>query len=104
MLAERAWRACPRGAIKTRGVDERGWDMRRLNGVDALMLYIETPEVHMHTLKIGVLDVSGVPGGYDFEVFRAAAFPRLQAMAPLRYQLVDIPLKLHHPMWVVNEE
>jgi diacylglycerol O-acyltransferase / wax synthase len=78
--------------------------VKRLNGVDALMLYIETPEVHMHTLKIGVLDVSGVPGGYDFEVFRAAAFPRLQAMAPLRYQLVDIPLKLHHPMWVVNEE
>ena len=23
-------------------------------------------------------------------------------MEPLRYQLVDIPLKLHHPMWVVN--
>src|SRR5918994_7072466 len=25
-------------------------------------------------------------------------------MAPLRYQLVDIPMKLHHPMWVINEE
>ena len=25
-------------------------------------------------------------------------------MAPLRYQLVDIPLKLHHPMWVVNDD
>ncbi|OBK75288.1 wax ester/triacylglycerol synthase family O-acyltransferase, partial [Mycobacterium sp. 1274761.0] len=34
----------------------------------------------------------------------AIAFPRLQAMAPLRYQLVDIPFKLHHPMWVINEE
>ncbi|OBB00635.1 diacylglycerol O-acyltransferase [Mycobacteriaceae bacterium 1482268.1] len=67
------------------------------------MLYIETPEVHMHTLKIGVLDVSKVDG-YDFDLFRAIAFPRLQAMAPLRYQLVDIPFKLHHPMWVVNEE
>lgn len=62
------------------------------------MLYIETPEVHMHTLKIGILDVSDVPGGYDFDVFRAVAFPRLQTMAPLRYQLVDIPLKMHHPM------
>jgi len=37
-------------------------------------------------------------------VFRQVAFPRLQAMAPLRYQLVDIPMKLHHPMWVINEE
>ncbi len=67
------------------------------------MLYLETPEVHMHTLKIGILDVSKVDG-YSFDVFREVAFPRLQAMAPLRYQLVDIPLKLHHPMWVINEE
>jgi hypothetical protein len=36
--------------------------MMRLNGVDALMLYSETPEVHMHTMKIGVLDVSGLNG------------------------------------------
>ncbi|MFW0150254.1 WS/DGAT/MGAT family O-acyltransferase [Mycobacterium sp. smrl_JER01] len=77
--------------------------MRRLNGVDAMMLYSETPEVHMHTLKIGVLDVSAVDG-YDFDVFRRAALPRLHALAPLRYQLVDIPLKFHHPMWVQNAE
>jgi diacylglycerol O-acyltransferase / wax synthase len=80
-----------------------GVGVKRLNGVDALMLYIETPEVHMHTLKIGILDVSNVPG-YSFDLFRQVAFPRLQAMAPLRYQLVEIPLKLHHPMWVINEK
>ena len=34
------------------------------------MLYSETPEIHMHTLKIGVLDVSGVEGGFTFELFR----------------------------------
>ncbi|QZT59045.1 WS/DGAT/MGAT family O-acyltransferase [Mycolicibacterium austroafricanum] len=77
--------------------------MRRLNGVDAMMLYSETPEIHMHTLKIGVLDVSDVEG-YDFDLFRRAAVPRLHALAPLRYQLVDIPLKFHHPMWVQNAE
>ena len=81
-----------------------GVGVKRLNGVDALMLYTETPEIHMHTLKIGVLDVSNVEGGFSFDLFRAVAFPRLQAMAPLRYQLVDIPLKLHHPMWVVNDD
>ena len=26
------------------------------------------------------------------------------ALAPLRFQLVDIPLKLHHPMWVQNAD
>ncbi len=84
------------------GEVERG-DMKRLNGVDALMLYSETPEVHMHTLKIGILDVSGVDG-FDFELFRLVAYPRLMALTPLRYQLVDIPLKLHHPMWVENDD
>ena len=67
------------------------------------MLYSETPEIHMHTLKIGVLDVSSIEG-YDFEFFRRAALPRLHALAPLRYQLVDIPWKFHHPMWVQNAE
>jgi diacylglycerol O-acyltransferase len=81
-----------------------GVGMKRLNGVDALMLYSETPEIHMHTLKIGVLDVSGVEGGFSFGLFRRVAYPRLLAMEPLRYQLVDIPLKLHHPMWVVNDD
>lgn len=68
------------------------------------MLYTETPEIHMHTLKIGVLDVSGIEGGYSFDLFRQLAYPRLQAMAPLRHQLVNVPLKLHHPMWVVNDD
>src|ERR1700761_1801103 len=67
------------------------------------MLYSETPEIHMHTLKIGVLDVSGVDG-YNFDMFRRVAYPRLFALAPLRYQLVDIPLKLHHPMWAQNPD
>ena len=78
--------------------------MKRLNGVDALMLYSETPEIHMHTLKVGVLDVSGVEGGFSFELFRDVAYSRLMALAPLRFQLVDIPLKLHHPMWVQNAD
>lgn len=78
--------------------------MKRLNGVDALMLYSETPEIHMHTLKIGIIDTTGTPGGYSFEAFRQAAYPRLFALAPLRYQLVDVPLKLHHPMWVENPD
>ncbi|HUB57675.1 MAG TPA: wax ester/triacylglycerol synthase family O-acyltransferase [Mycobacterium sp.] len=78
--------------------------MKRLNGVDALMLYSETPEIHMHTLKIGVLDVSGVEGGFSFELLREVGYPRLMALPPLRFQLVDIPLKLHHPMWVQNAD
>lgn len=76
--------------------------MERLNGVDALMLYSETPEIHMHTLKVGVLDVSRVPGGYSRDYARQVAAPRLLALRPLRRRLVDIPGRLHHPMWVDN--
>ncbi|MGE2717101.1 WS/DGAT/MGAT family O-acyltransferase [Mycolicibacterium litorale] len=76
--------------------------MKRLNGVDALMLYSETPEMHMHTLKVGILDISDVGGGYSRELVRKVAAPRLLAMAPLRRQLVEIPGRLHHPMWVQN--
>src|SRR4051795_7835696 len=103
MFAEVAWRASARGAIGP-GTGRTGRDMRRLNGVDALMLYSETPEIHMHTLKIGILDVSGVEGGFTFDFFREVAYPRLMALPALRYQLVDVPLKLHHPMWVENDD
>ena len=88
----------------TDGCKRSNEDVKRLNGVDALMLYSETPEIHMHTLKIGVLDVSGIEGGFSFELFRKVAYPRLLALAPLRFQLVEIPLKLHHPMWVQNAD
>lgn len=64
------------------------------------MLYSETPEIHMHTLKVGVLDVSGVAGGYSRELLLRVAGPRLLALPPLRRRLVDIPGRLHHPMWV----
>ena len=78
--------------------------MKRLNGVDALLLYSEAPEIHMHTLKIGILDVSGLDEEFSFELFRRVAQPRLLELTPLRYQLVDIPLRLHHPMWVQNDD
>ena len=78
--------------------------MRRLSGMDAMLLYGETPEIHMHTLKIGVLDVSGLENGFSFEVWCRNAYPRLLSLAPLRYQLVEIPIKMHHPMWRINAD
>ncbi len=40
--------------------------MEQLTGIDAGMLYMETPALHMHTLKVGVLDTSGLEGGYSY--------------------------------------
>lgn len=69
-----------------------------------MMLYSETPEIHMHTMKIGVLDVSELEGDFTLELFHRLVYPRLMALPPLRYRLVDIPLKLHHPMWLENTD
>ena len=30
--------------------------MRRLNGMDAYLLYSETPNLHSHTLKVAVIE------------------------------------------------
>ncbi|MEO3757272.1 wax ester/triacylglycerol synthase family O-acyltransferase [Mycobacterium sp. B14F4] len=78
--------------------------MKRLNGMDALLLYSETPNVHTHTLKIAFLGTGdrGAPPGFD--AFRDALERRLHLLEPLRYKLVDIPWRLHHPMWLQNCE
>ncbi|MBW0018103.1 MAG: wax ester/triacylglycerol synthase family O-acyltransferase [Mycobacterium sp.] len=74
--------------------------MKRLGGYDALLLYSQTPSVYTHTMKIGVIDAGRK--GLTFEQFRLLIAERLGLMEPLRYQLVDIPWKLHHPMWREN--
>jgi len=38
-------------------------------------------------------------GEFDFGVFRRTIARRLHLLDPLRYRLVDIPWRLHHPMW-----
>lgn len=76
--------------------------MKRLTGLDAMLLYSETPQIHTHTIKLGVFDVSGLRDGYTFESFRRVMAARMLGLAPMRYRLVDIPFKFHHPMWQEN--
>ncbi len=78
--------------------------MKRLNGMDAMLLYSETPNLHTHTLKVAVIDATDYDGDFSFEVFRQTIQRRLHLLDPLRYRLVDIPWKLHHPMWMEDCE
>jgi diacylglycerol O-acyltransferase len=75
--------------------------VKRLGGWDAVLLYNETPNLHQHTLKIAVVDASNNPE-FGFDRFRQTLARRLHLMEPLRYSLVEIPGKLHHPMWLEN--
>jgi len=70
--------------------------------MDAMLLYSETPNLHTHTLKVAVIDPSDFDGEFGFEVFRHHLRRRLHLLEPLRYKLVDIPWRLHHPMWQEN--
>ncbi|MDT5168898.1 MAG: diacylglycerol O-acyltransferase / wax synthase [Mycobacterium sp.] len=78
--------------------------MKRLNGMDALLLYSETPNVHTHTLKIAILDTGDRDVEFGFDEFRQALAQRLHLLEPLRYKLVDIPWWVHHPRWLQNCE
>ena len=76
--------------------------MKRLNGMDAMLLYSETPNLHMHSLKVAIVNAAAFNGEFGFDVFRETIARRLHLLDPLRYTLVDIPWRLHHPMWLEN--
>lgn len=76
--------------------------MKRLNGMDAMLLYSETPNLHTHTLKVTVVDPAD--GAFGFEAFRRHLLGRLHLLEPLRYRLIDMPWRLHHPMWLPDCE
>ncbi|GFG63731.1 putative diacyglycerol O-acyltransferase [Mycobacterium kubicae] len=73
--------------------------MKRLSGWDAVLLYSETPNVHMHTIKAAVIELDPDRRDFGIEAFRQVLKGRLDKLEPLTYQLIDVPFKFHHPMW-----
>src|SRR5688500_15763424 len=61
---------------------------------------METPTLHMHTLKISVVDPSGIEGGYTFARFKDVLDERLHLLPPFRRRIVEVPFRLHHPVWI----
>ena len=78
--------------------------MQRLTGLDAGYLYMETPSLHMHTLKISVLDPTTVPGGYAFGRVKEELGRRLHLLPPFRRRLVTVPFGLNHPLWIEDPD
>ena len=72
--------------------------MQRLSGLDAMFFYLETPNTHMHVTGVYVLEVGD--SGLCFDSVRDLVARRLPMAAPFRRRLVEVPFKLHHPMWV----
>jgi diacylglycerol O-acyltransferase / wax synthase len=79
--------------------------VKRLSGWDAVLLYSETPTVHMHTLKLAVIELDDLGGRkFGIDEFRRVIHNRLHKLDPFRYELIGIPFKFHHPMWRENCE
>lgn len=76
--------------------------MKRLTGWDAVLLYSETPNVHMHTIKVAVIELDPESRGFTIDAFRQVIAGRMDKLVPLGYRLIDVPYKFHHPMWREN--
>ena len=75
--------------------------MERFTGQDASFLYMETPSVHMHTLKIAVIDLPAeLPHADVFDLVRLSMETKLHLVPRLRLRPVEVPGGLHHPIWV----
>jgi diacylglycerol O-acyltransferase len=78
--------------------------MERLSGLDASFLYFETPSMHMHVAMTAIFDPSTMPGGYDIERIREGIASRLHLVPPFRRRVVEVPFRLHHPLWVEDPD
>ena len=77
--------------------------MERLSGLDAGFLYMETPTLHMHTLKVAVLDRP--PGDeLPFTEIHDEIRARLPLLPPFRRRIVDVPFGFHHPVWIEDPD
>src|SRR4030081_2513957 len=78
--------------------------MKRLTGIDATFLYMETASVQPYVASVAVFDPSTVPGGYSFEKVRDLVRDRLPLLPPFRWRLVEVPFGLTHPLWVEDPD
>jgi diacylglycerol O-acyltransferase len=76
----------------------------RLTGLDASFLYMETPTLHMHVSMAAVFDPSTVPDGYSFRRIRQMIVDRIPQVPVFQRRLVEVPLRLGHPVWVDDPE
>ena len=76
--------------------------MQRLSGLDAMFFYLETPSSHMHVTGVYVME----PGdrATSFQAIRSMVEERLPLAAPFRRRLVEVPLKLSHPLWIEDPD
>jgi diacylglycerol O-acyltransferase len=74
--------------------------MKRLSGLDASFLYLESSAQLMHVCGILVLDPATIPGEYSFAEMKAVLEARVATIPDFRRKLKEVPLEIDHPVWI----
>jgi diacylglycerol O-acyltransferase / wax synthase len=77
--------------------------MKRLSFVDALFLYMETPETPMHIASVTIFKPVS-PRDDFFGRFREHVAARLDLLPSYRRRLEPTPLGIDHPAWVIEDK
>ena len=77
---------------------------RRLSGLDASFLYLETATQPLQVFSVLELDASTIPGGYSYDLFRDELSARVRAIPAFREKLSSTFLNLDHPAWVEDSD
>jgi WS/DGAT/MGAT family acyltransferase len=79
--------------------------MRQLTSLDANFLAMESPRTYGHVGGLAVLDPRSAPGGrIEVQDLCRVVAARLDKLPPLRWKLVQVPLGLDHPYWIVDPD
>jgi WS/DGAT/MGAT family acyltransferase len=78
--------------------------MKRLTGLDASFLALETPSSHMHVASLGIYDPSTAGGTFSLERLTRIYEGRLHLAPPFRQRLAPVPFGLHHPLWIEDPD
>ena len=77
--------------------------MRRLSGLDAAFLALETPHSTGHVGGMSIVDPSTATEELNLQRLISVLEPRLALVPVMRQRLVDVPLGLDQPVWIDDE-
>ena len=78
--------------------------MKRMAGMDAAFLYLETPSQHSHVVGTIILDPSTAPEPFTVERVAGLLRERIHLLEPFRRRLAPVPFNLTHPVWIEDPD
>jgi WS/DGAT/MGAT family acyltransferase len=78
--------------------------VKRLAGIDAAFLYLETPAMHLHVVGSVLLDPSTAREPFTRQRMVDLVRERIHLLEPFRRRVATVPFNLSHPVWVEDPD